>query len=60
MYYRIARKFDEELNLAVGVETATLKYTKIISYATRNDVMHALVLLALPTSSAPLCGCICR
>ena len=60
MYYCIARKFDRELNLAVRVETATLKYAKIILYTTRNDVMPALVLLALSTSSGPLCGCICR
>ena len=51
MYYCIARKFDRELNLVVRVETATLKYTKIILYTTRNDVMPALVLLALSTSS---------
>ena len=42
--------------LAVGVETAELKSTNIISAtpmpATRNDVIHAVVLLAPP--GAPL------
>ena len=51
--YRLAGKFDREMNLAVGVETAKLKSTSIISYATCNDIMHALALLA--PSSAPLC-----
>ena len=37
--------------LAVGVETAKLKSANIISYATGNDIMHA-VFLAL--SSIPL------
>ena len=38
--------------LAVGVETAKLKSTNIISYVTCNDVIHTVVLLA--PSSAPL------
>ena len=41
--------------LAVGVETAKLKSTNIISYTTRNDVLYAVALLA--PSGAPLCGC---
>ena len=55
--YRLAGKFDREMNLAVGVETARLKSTIIISYATCNDIMHALALLA--PSSAHLWSCTC-
>ena len=52
--YRIAGKFDGESNLAVWVETAKLKSANIIfacNMLTRNDVMHAVALLAPP---APL------
>ena len=41
-YYRIAGKFDGELNLVVGVETAKLKSANIILYTTRNDILHTL------------------
>ena len=42
----------------VSVKTAKLKSANIISYATRNDIMHAVVLLAISFSlirSAVMC-----
>ena len=52
--YRTAGKFG---SLAVRVETAKLKSANVILYATCNDVLHAVALLA--PSSSPLCSCTC-